>query len=91
VAGLRPDPQFPAYKHFFIEPKITPGLTWVNAAYNSPRGRIECNYRLDGETTTYDLLVPPNTTATFTAPNGSKQELVSGRHKISAKLNEEEQ
>jgi alpha-L-rhamnosidase len=86
VVGLSPDLHQPAFKHFFIEPKITPGLTWLNAAYDSPRGRIECNYRLDGETVTYDLLVPPNTTATFITPDGAKQELSSGRHKIQNKV-----
>ena len=86
VVGLRPDPEFPAYQHFFLEPKISPGLNWLNAAYNSPRGRIECNSRLDGRTVTYDVLIPPNTTATFIAPDGNQQELGSGRHEITAKV-----
>jgi alpha-L-rhamnosidase len=71
IAGIRPDPAAPGYKHFFIEPKLGGGLTWMKASYDSVRGRIESAYEIKGGKLTLRVTVPPNTTATATLPAAS--------------------
>jgi alpha-L-rhamnosidase len=85
VGGIRPDPQHPGYKHFFIEPKLGGGLTWVKASYDSVRGRIESNWEIKDGTLTLRVTVPPNTTATVTLPDGRREEIASGKHQFTIK------
>jgi autotransporter-associated beta strand protein len=63
-------------------PLVWNGSTTVNAATATT---INFN-SLAGGTVTYDVLIPPNTTATFIAPDGNQQKLGSGRHEITAKV-----
>jgi hypothetical protein len=64
VGGIRPDPEQPGYRHFFLDPKLAAGLTRVKAGYDSVRGRIECAYEITGGRFVLRVTVPPNTTAT---------------------------
>lgn len=68
IAGIRPDPAYPGYKHFFIGPKLGGDLTWMKASYNSLRGRIESGYEINGDTLEMRVVVPPNTNATVFLP-----------------------
>ena len=68
IAGIRPDPAQPGYKHFFIEPKLGGGLTSMKASYDSVRGRIESAYEIKDGKLTLCVTVPPNTTATAHIP-----------------------
>jgi len=64
VAGINPDDAYPGYKHFIIAPRPGAELTWAKAGYNSIHGRIASQWKLDGDTFTLEVAVPPNTTAT---------------------------
>lgn len=68
IAGIRPDPKHPGFKHFFIEPQLFSALTSVNASYDSVRGRIESSYKIENGRMNLNVLVPPNTTATVKIP-----------------------
>lgn len=68
VAGLRPDPEHPAFAAFTVRPTVVGDLTWAKAHYDSIRGRIETGWRLDGGALCVDLVVPPNTEATVELP-----------------------
>jgi alpha-L-rhamnosidase len=68
VAGLNPDEESPGWRHFTIAPRPGGGVTWARGEYNSIRGRIVSDWRLDKGGFGLDATVPPNTTATVLVP-----------------------
>jgi alpha-L-rhamnosidase len=65
---MSPDESSPGYKHFLIHPRPGGGLTWVKGTYDSIRGRISSEWRIENGSLSLDLLVPPNTSATVIIP-----------------------
>lgn len=82
VVGIRPDPEQPGYKHFFIEPKPPTGLDWVKASYDSVRGPITVEWKKENGALSLTASVPPNTTATVKLPDDTIKQLGSGRHTL---------
>jgi alpha-L-rhamnosidase len=68
IAGLNPDETRPGWKHFTIAPRPGGGVSWARGEYDSIRGRIVSDWRLEGNTMTLRVEVPPNTTATVRLP-----------------------
>jgi alpha-L-rhamnosidase len=68
IGGIRPDPAHPGMKHFLIQPQLVGTLTHANTTAASYYGDIICNWSRTGTTATFDITVPPNTTATFHIP-----------------------
>jgi alpha-L-rhamnosidase len=58
VAGLRPDPDKPGFRHIIFEPVILPTLSPVSASHDSIAGRIEAGWSVDGGHVTYAVVVP---------------------------------
>ena len=71
LAGIRPDPKAPGYRHFFIDPQPCPGIDWLRATKPTPYGTI----RVSIEGGNMHLSVPAGTTATV-FPNSSRQRTV---------------
>jgi alpha-L-rhamnosidase len=82
LAGIRPDPAHPGYKHFFISPKPPKGLDWVKARYDSVRGPITVEWKKAANGLNLVTSVPPNTSATITLPNGDTKHVESGQHEF---------
>jgi len=82
VAGIRLPDGAPGYRHFRIEPQPGGGITWAQARHDSPYGRIESAWRLDGGTFELWLTVPPGTTAEVALPDGSRHPAAPGRHTL---------
>jgi alpha-L-rhamnosidase len=82
VAGIRLLDSSPGYRHFRIEPRPGGGITWAQARHDSPYGRIESAWRLDGGKFELALTVPPGTTAEVALPDGSLRTVASGRHTL---------
>ena len=61
LAGIRPDPDCPGYKHFFIDPQSCDGITWVKASKPTLFGTI----RVEIEGNRMQVTVPSGTTATL--------------------------
>ncbi|HZY68343.1 MAG TPA: alpha-L-rhamnosidase C-terminal domain-containing protein, partial [Devosia sp.] len=64
VAGFRPDPATPAFRHIIFEPTIIPALSPVRAEHDSAAGRIEAGWTVDGDAVTYELTVPEGASGT---------------------------
>ncbi len=64
LAGIRPDPAAPGFKHIIIRPMPTGDLTWARATYESAYGRIRSGWLKEGDRLSLDVTLPPNTTAT---------------------------
>jgi hypothetical protein len=71
LAGIRYDERAPGFKHFFAAPGIESGLKRVDASLTTGYGKIASAWRVEGSTLTWDLTVPPNTTAAVTIPAAS--------------------
>jgi len=75
LAGIRPDPLSPGFKHFTIRPGIVDSVDWVTCAYQSPYGKIESNWKREGQKVTMDVTIPANTTATVYVPAKDAKEV----------------
>ena len=84
VAGIRLLDGAPGYRHFRIEAQPGGGMTWARAEHDSPYGRIESAWRIDGEALELDVTVPPGTTAEVVLPDGSSSSVSAGRHTLRA-------
>jgi alpha-L-rhamnosidase len=83
VAGLAP--AAPGYRRMRIAPQPGPGITSAVATHETPYGRAEVSWSLDGTAFALDVAVPPNTTAEVVLPDGSEPfEVGSGRHTVTA-------
>jgi alpha-L-rhamnosidase len=81
LAGIRPER--PGFKKILIKPSPVGDLTWVKAHHDSPYGRIESNWKREGERFVLDVMIPPNTTAEVVLPDGSSRSVGSGKHNFS--------
>ena len=79
VAGFRPDPVKPGFKHIIFEPTIIPELSPVSASHDSAAGRIEAAWTLEGDHVTYDVLVPEGASGTLLLPERSERCLLDGQ------------
>lgn len=74
TSGIDTDPDGPGYKKIIIKPTVGGKLTYANASYQTPYGKLISNWKIEGETFFLDVEVPANTTATVYVPDYSKTE-----------------
>jgi alpha-L-rhamnosidase len=70
----------PAYRRFRVRPRPGGGLTHAEAAHESPFGRIESAWRLDGDRFELRVVVPAGTQAEVVLPSGTTSIAVPGEH-----------
>ena len=58
VAGFRPDPAQPGFKHVVFEPVIIPSLSPVAARYDTVNGTVEAAWSIEASQVRYDVSVP---------------------------------
>lgn len=60
----------PGFKRFVLQPRPDPTgeMAWTRGHYDSPYGRVETAWKVDGTTLTCSATVPANTTATLHLP-----------------------
>ena len=68
VAGIRPDPNRPGYKHVILRPQPGDKFTFAKGAYRSMYGEIVSHWRIEEGTFDWQVTIPPNTTATVYLP-----------------------
>ncbi|WP_405742222.1 glycoside hydrolase family 78 protein [Streptomyces sp. NBC_00028] len=78
VAGLAPVE--PGYRRLLVRPRPGGGITWARAEHDTPYGRVETSWRVEGESLHLDLLVPPHVTALVDLPGAEHKEVGPGRH-----------
>ncbi|MHC3469475.1 family 78 glycoside hydrolase catalytic domain [Streptomyces sp. 7R007] len=84
IAGLAP--AAPGYRRLLIRPRPGGGLTWARAAHDTPYGRVETGWRVEGTSLAVDLLVPPGVTALVDLPDTPPTEVGPGRHSFRGPL-----
>jgi alpha-L-rhamnosidase len=68
LAGIRPDPADPAFKHIIMKPYPVGDLSFVKATHRSPYGSIASEWHKKGEQFAWKITVPANTSATVYVP-----------------------
>jgi len=68
LAGIRPDPAQPGFKHIIMRPTPVGDLNFVKASHKSPYGEIVSDWKREGDRFTWSVTVPVNTTATVYVP-----------------------
>lgn len=73
--GIQQDENIPGYKHIILRPTPDPTrkMTWAKGFYDSVYGRIESGWKLSANETTYNLVVPANTSATLYLKTSSEK------------------
>lgn len=70
VAGLQLLDEAPAYRKLRVAPQPGGGLSWAEVVHDSPYGRIETAWRLEGARFELVVTAPPGTTADVVLPDG---------------------
>src|SRR5262249_22992281 len=78
VAGLQRVE--PGYRRFRVAPQPGGGLTSARTHHDSPHGRIEVAWSLDGGAGRIEVTVPDGTSASLERPDGQVEELAAGTH-----------
>ena len=79
----------PGYSKIQLKPYPIEGLDFVNCAYNSVSGRIESNWKRNGNHFEWDFTIPANTTAEVYVPTADGYEVRtygSGKYFLSSEL-----
>ena len=90
VAGIELDDSIDGYKRFKLQPHVGGKLTHAKAHLDTLHGRIESEWELDNGTFKYRFVVPPNTSAKVSLPDGSGFESVAGKYEGEVVLNNKE-
>lgn len=78
VAGIVPDGE----RHFVIAPMPGGTLTHAEGSYKSLYGEVKCGWKKTENGISYEIQIPPNTTATIHLPDGTVQEVSAGTYRI---------
>jgi alpha-L-rhamnosidase len=82
VAGIEIDPAQPGYKHSILRPQPGGDLTCATARLQTLYGELVSDWNLENGRFHWEIVVPPNTTATAILPDGDKHELAAGTHRF---------
>jgi alpha-L-rhamnosidase len=68
LAGIKPDPEQPGFKHIIMKPLPVGGLKFVRATHHSPYGLIVSDWEQEDGMFDWRIEIPANTTATVYVP-----------------------
>lgn len=85
--GIQRDENRPGYKHILMQPKIDDTFSFVKGGFRSVYGDITSAWEIKPSGTEIELTIPANTTATFTLPVSSMDnlKLKKGKKGVSSK------
>ena len=78
LAGIKADPDIPAFKHIIMKPYVPGDLSYVDASYNSIYGKIKSGWRLEKDKFFWDVTIPANTSATVYVPTLNREDVMEG-------------
>ncbi len=84
LAGIKVDPDMPAFKHIIMKPNVLGDLTTVDASFNSIYGKIHSAWKLENGKFSWSVTIPANTTATIYVPTLNKEDVLEG-NKLASK------
>ena len=78
MGGIDIDPAAPGYKHVLVHPRPGGSFSHVKASHDGPFGVIRTDWRIDGQTLSLSVDVPPNSTASIRLPDAKLAQVVEG-------------
>ena len=70
------NPAAPGFEKIIIKPQPTADLLWAKGSYNSIRGMIVSDWKLNGNNFTINVSIPANTKATIYIPSKMNGEIL---------------
>lgn len=86
LAGIACDPEKPGFRHVIMRPLPQKGLDWVKAFYVSPYGKIESAWKQTNGLFDWQLVVPPNSTATAYLPASAADRVTENGKPLTVKV-----
>ena len=83
LAGINLDPAAPAFRHIIIKPNVVGELTSARATYDSIRGRIVSDWKVDTDGFHLSVTIPANATATISLPVSDAAKITEGKEPAS--------
>jgi hypothetical protein len=74
LGGIKTDPASPGFRRVIIEPHPVGDITWANTWYDTIRGPVASNWKVEGEKFTLEVEIPANTSATVRIPGANVTE-----------------
>ncbi len=78
AAGIDAAPEDPGFHRIILHPQFDATLGEVKATYDSSYGPITSNWKADGNTITWDVVIPPNTTGLLYFPDDVTSRILEG-------------
>ena len=74
------------YKKIIIKPEPDERMEWARCSHKSVYGKIQSDWRRDGDYFSINVEIPCNTTAIIVMPDGSSNEVGSGKYEFICKI-----
>jgi alpha-L-rhamnosidase len=82
AAGIDGDASDPGFHRIVLHPQFSAALGSVKATYDSPYGAITSGWKVDGNTTWWNVVVPANTQALLYFPGDATTRVLEGSKDI---------
>lgn len=80
LAGINPDPAYPAFERIIFKPHVDAGLSYVKASLETLRGRIAIEWSRTREGFDIQIVIPANSSAIFESPKGMNIEMFAAEN-----------
>ncbi|HNX57055.1 MAG TPA: family 78 glycoside hydrolase catalytic domain, partial [Prolixibacteraceae bacterium] len=80
VGGIRPDENIPGYRKVVIQPQVPQGVTWAKTWKETPYGKLEVDWQLNGKNMGINLTVPVGVDAQVVIPSGVNNYQLDGKN-----------
>jgi alpha-L-rhamnosidase len=78
AAGIDESSEDPGFHRIVLHPQFDATLGELKATYDSSYGPVTSNWKVDGNTISWDVVVPPNTTALLSFPSDVTTQILEG-------------
>ena len=75
LGGINYDTEQPGFKHIILKPEPVGDLSYIKATFKSLYGLISSEWEKDENTFNWNIIIPPNTTASVYVPSGDKENI----------------
>ena len=84
LAGIKSDPQQPGFGRIILQPTVVGDLTFVKASLKSMHGPITSEWQRDGDSFSWQVAIPANTTALAAIPAESVEDVFESGQPVAA-------
>jgi alpha-L-rhamnosidase len=78
AAGIDESAEDPGFHRIILHPQFDAALGEARATYDSPYGPITSNWKVDGHSIQWDVVIPPNTSGLIYLPGGAGTRIREG-------------